>query len=420
MGFTVAEKIFALKSGKTTTKAGDVVFAEPEVIMLHEGGTFLLQRPLGEMRAEKLAERLEVVVLLDHYVPAPSVSAANRHKVTREFAKRMKVAAWYEVGRGGICHQLLPEKGHVRPGEFITGTDAHVTTYGAFGAYAVGVGVTDMAVTLATGKMWIMVPSSVKVILKGKLRKGSSAKDIILVLMGIFGESSLAYKSLEIEGPGLAGLSVDERMTICNMASEMGIKAVVMKADEISNEYVTSRTAKPFKTIWADEDAVYDDVKEVDLSTIEPMVAKPSRPDNVVPVSKVVGTRVDQAFLGSCTNGRISDLRIGAALLRDHPVHPDVRLIVTPASQEVYLQALDEGLIRQFIVAGGLVTNPTCGACIGGHMGLLADGEVCIASSNRNFIGRMGSTKGEIYLASPAVVVASAIAGHICDPRDYM
>ena len=234
----------------------------------------------------------------------------------------MKVAAWYEIGRGGICHQLLPEKGHVRPGEFITGTDAHVTTYGAFGAYAVGVGVTDMAVTLATGKMWIVVPHSVKVILKGKLRKGSSAKDIILVLMGIFGESSLAYKSLEIEGPGLGGLSVDERMTICNMASEMGIKAVVMKADKTSNDYVAGRTAKPFKAIWADEDAVYDDVKELDLSTIEPMVAKPSRPDNVVPISGVVGTRVDQAFLGSCTNGRISDLRIGAALLRDHPVHP--------------------------------------------------------------------------------------------------
>jgi 3-isopropylmalate/(R)-2-methylmalate dehydratase large subunit len=417
MGLTVAEKIFAIKSGLQATKAGDVVFAAPDVIMLHEGGTFLLQRPLGELGVEKLAEHLEVVVLLDHYVPAPSVSAATRHKVTREFAKRMNISSWYEIGRGGICHQLLPEKGHIRPGEFIVGTDAHVTTYGAFNAYAVGVGVTDMAVTLATGNMWVVVPESIKVILKGELKEGVSGKDLSLVLLGMFGESTLAYKSVEIEGPGLGQLGVDDRMTIGNMASEMGIKAVIMKADRLSNEYVSRRTRKPFKNVWADEDAKYEDVREIDLSSIEPMVAKPSRPGNVVHVSEAVGNRIDQAFLGSCTNGRISDLRIAAEVLGDHQVHPDVRLIVTPASQEVYLQALDEGLIRKFIVAGALVTNPNCGACIGGHMGLLADGEVCISASNRNFVGRMGSTKGEIYLASPATVVASAIAGHIVDPR---
>ena len=420
MGQTVAEKIFAKKSGNKCVKAGDVVFAAADVIMLHEGGTFLLQRPLGDLGVEKLAENLEVVVLLDHYVPAPSVSAATRQKVTREFAKRMNVAAWYDVGRGGICHQLLPEKGHIRPGEFLVGTDAHVTSYGALGCYAVGVGVTDMAITLGTGKMWIVVPNSVKVIFNGELRPGVSGKDIMLVLMGMFGESTLAYKSLEIEGPGLSPLTVEDRMTICNMSSEMGVKAVIMKTDRASNEYVYSRSRKPFQEVWADEDAVYDEVREIDLATIEPMVAKPSRPDNVAPVTEVIGKKIDQAFLGSCTNGRITDFRIAAAILKNHKIHPDVRLIVTPASQEVYLQALDEGLIKQFVQAGGQVTNPTCGACIGGSMGLLADGEVCISSSNRNFIGRMGSRKAEIYLASPATVMASAITGQISDPREYL
>jgi 3-isopropylmalate/(R)-2-methylmalate dehydratase large subunit len=329
----------------------------------------------------------------------------------------MNVSAWYEAGRGGICHQLLPEKGHVRPGEFVVGTDAHVTTYGALGAYAVGVGVTDMAVTLGTGKMWVVVPRSVKVILTGELQPGVSGKDLILALLGIYGESDLNYISLEIEGPGLSQIGVDDRMTICNMASEMGIKAVIMKTDRLSNEYVSRRTRKPFKDVWSDEDAVFEEVREIDLSTIEPMVAKPSSPANVAPVSQVAGTRFDQAFLGSCTNGRITDLRIAAEILGDHQIHPDVRLIVTPASQEVYLQALDEGLIRKFITAGAVVTNANCGACIGGHGGLLDDGEVCIATSNRNFVGRMGSRKADVYLASPATVAASAIAGYIVDAR---
>ncbi len=420
MGQTVAEKIFAKKSGAESTRAGDTVFAAADVIMLHEGGTFLLQRPLSDLGVAKLAGNLEVVVLLDHYVPAPSVSAATRQKVTREFAKRAGVSSWYDVGRGGICHQLLPEKGHIRPGEFIVGTDAHVTTYGALGAYAVGVGVTDMAVTLGTGKMWIVVPESVRVRFKGALKEGVAGKDVMLVMMGIFGESSLIYKSLEIEGPGLGGLTVEDRMTICNMSSEMGIKAAIMKTDRASREYVSARSRKPFQEVWADDDAVYADEREIDLDTIVPMVAKPSRPDNVAPVADCVGTRIDQAFLGSCTNGRITDFRIAAGILKDHKIHPDVRLVVTPASQEVYLQALDEGLIRQFIVAGALVTNPTCGACIGGSMGLLADGEVCISSSNRNFIGRMGSRKADIYLASPATVMASAITGRISDPREHI
>ncbi len=420
MGQTVAEKMFSLKSGQPSVKPGDIVYADVDVIMLHEGGTFGIQRPFNELEVGKLAENLEVVVLMDHYVPAPSVSAATRQKVTREFAKKMNISSWYDIGRGGICHQLLPEKGHIRPGEFIVGTDAHVTTYGALGAFAVGVGFTDMAVILATGKMWVKVPESVKIILKGTLKPGVYGKDIVLYMLRMFGESSLAYKSIEIEGPGVEQLTVEDRMTICNMCSEMGVKAATMKADQKSNDYVYWRTGKPFKEIWSDEDANYEKVCEIDLGTLEPLVAKPSRPDNVTEVTEIIGTRVDQAFLGSCTNGRITDLRIAADILKDRKIHPDVRLIITPASQEVYLEALDEGLIKQFIKAGATVTNPTCGACIGGSMGLIADGEVCISSSNRNYVGRMGSTKGFIYLASPAIVAASAISGYIDDPRKYL
>lgn len=420
MGQTFAQKIFARASGRNEVRPGDTVFAKVDTVMLHEGGTFLVQRPLKELGAARLADNLEVVVLLDHYVPAPNTSAATRHKVTREFAKRMGVSTWYEAGRGGICHQVLPEKGHIRPGELVVAPDAHVTTYGALGAYGLGGGVTDIAIALGTGRTWAIVPESVKVILKGELQAGVSAKDVALTLMGIFGEASLAYKSLEIAGPAVGNMSLDGRMTVCNMCAEMGVKAVVMKPDRRCIEYVSGRSCKPFKVVWSDEDAEYEQVHEVDVSEIPPTVAKPSRPSNASPVSEVAGTRIDQAFLGSCTNGRISDLRAAARMLKGHRVHPDVRLIVTPASQETYLQAMDEGLIRTFIEAGALVTNPTCGACIGGHMGLLADGEVCIATSNRNYVGRMGSTRADIYLASPETTTASAIAGCIVDPREFV
>ncbi len=420
MGKTVAEKVLAQKSGQGSVKPGDVVFADVDVVMMHEAGTFGAQRHLREMGAAGLAENIEIVVLLDHYVPANTVANAQRHKVTREFVRKMGASSWYEVGRGGICHQVLPEKGHVRPGEFIVGTDAHVTTYGALGAYAVGVGFTDMAIILGTGKMWVVVPGSVKVVLKGRLGVGVSCKDVVLKLLREFGLSRLDYKSLEIEGPAVSEFPVDGRMTICNMASEMGVKAVVMNPDRQSSDYVRERTRKLFHEVWAEADASYEEVREIDVGSLEPLVAKPSTPDNVGPVREAAGTRIDQAFLGSCTNGRITDLRIAAKILGTREVHPDVRLIITPASQEVYLQALDEGLIRQFITAGAVVTNATCGACIGGHMGLLADGEVCIASSNRNFVGRMGSPKSQVYLASPETVAASAISGHIEDPRKYL
>lgn len=420
MGYTVVEKILATKSRQKNVKAGDVVYTFPDVIMLHEGGTFGLQRPFHELGAERIADGMEVVVLLDHYVPAPSVGHATRQLVTREFAKKMNINAWYEAGRGGICHQLLPEKGYVRPGELLVGTDAHMTTHGAVGALGIGVGFTDMAVILATGKMWTRIPKSVKLTLRGKLQKGSSAKDIILAMMGMFGESKLAYRALEIHGDAVCELSVEERMTICNMASELGIKTVAMKTDLKAEEYVLAHSVKPFVEVWADDDAEYEAEYELDLDKVEPMVAAPHSPGNILPITQVEGIHIDQAFLGSCTNGRISDLRAAAAILKGHRVHPDVRLVITPASQEVYLQALEEGLVKMFIEMGALFTNPTCGACIGGHMGLLADGETCLSASNRNFQGRMGSTKSKVYLASPEAVAAAAITGCITDPRKFI
>jgi 3-isopropylmalate dehydratase large subunit len=362
---------------------------------------------------------MEVIILLDHYVPAPSVGHSTRQKVTREFARNMNIAAWYEAGRGGVCHQILPEKGYVRPGELLVGTDAHMTTHGAFGALGIGVGFTDMAVILGTGRMWTVVPKTVRIVFSGRLRKGSSSKDVILKMMEMFGESSLAYRAAEVHGEGVDTLTVEDRMTICNMASELGIKSIAMRTDIQSREYVEGRSVKPFREVWADPDAEYEADYFINLDDIEPMAALPHSPGNVKPLAEIQGVKVDQAFLGSCTNGKISDLRAAAGVLKGHRVHPNVRLIVTPASQEIYLQAMEEGLLKQFVEAGALVTNPTCGACIGGHMGILADGEICISASNRNFVGRMGSTKSFVYLASPEAVAAASITGEITDPRIF-
>ncbi len=420
MGLTVAEKIFRSKGDNPHAKPGDMVFLYPEVAMIHEGGTFGLLDPISQMGIERIVDSIEVVALLDHFVPAPTVAYANMHKETRAFVKRMKIRDWYEIGRGGICHQILPEQGHVRPGELIAGTDAHTTTYGALGAYPIGVGWTDMAVTLATGRMWAILPESVKLILNGRLQPGVSSKDIILYLLREFGESSLTYKSVEVEGPGLSTLSVDERMTICNMSSEMDVKTMIMKPDQQVMDYVSRRTNKHFNAVWADGDATYSRITEIDIGRLEPLVACPHSPGNVRPLADMAGTRINQAYVGSCTNGRLDDLRAAWNVLKGHQVHPDVRMIVTPASREIFLQALEEGLVKNFMEAGAVVTNPNCGACIGGHMGLLADGEVCAATSNRNFIGRMGSIESEVYLLSPAAAAAAAITGALTDPREFI
>lgn len=419
MGMTMVEKILAKHAGLDRVTPGQIVEAQVDVVMLHDIGTPGIQRPFKELGADKIADNVDCVIIPDHYVPAPTVQAAENLKITRDFARKMNVTHYYELGRGGICHHVMIEKGHVLPGQIIVAPDSHATTYGACGALGTGLGVTDTAIALGTGSLWFQVPETVKIILTGKLGRSVSAKDAALFLLKEFGEAKLIYKCVEIVGPVVDELSLDGRACMANMMLEAGVKACLFAPDDKTMEYLKQRVAKVPVTVLADEDAHYEEVISFDLSNLPPIVAAPHSPSNGKSVLEVTGTKIDQAFLGSCTNGRLEDLRIGAAILKGKKVHPSVRMIVTPASQEIYRQADAEGIVQIFIDAGAFVTNPGCGVCLGGHLGVIASGEVCIASSNRNFRGRMGSVAGEIYLASPAVVAAAALAGEIADPRIF-
>ncbi len=420
MGMTITEKILARAAGKTSCTPGEIVEAGIDVAMLHDIGTTGIQGPLKELGITALPPSVEVVIIPDHFVPAPTAKAADNLKLTREFAKKHHVGSYYEIGRGGICHQVMAEKGHVRPGEVIIGPDSHTTTYGAFGAFAVGLGVTDMAIGLGLGKLWFKVPPTVKVVLQGKLRPATAAKDISLMLLKELGTEELSYKAVEMTGRVIDELSIDGRMCICDIAAEMGAKNCIIPPDKTTLDYLRARTAKPLSSLASDPGAAYEEIKEFDVSTLEPLIACPHVPTNVRPVREAAGAKIDQAFLGSCTNGRMEDLRIAAGIIKGKKIHPEVRLIITPASQEIYRDALKEGLWEIFIDAGALITNPSCGACFGGHLGLLGEGETCISTANRNFIGRMGSPKASVYLASPATVAASALAGQIADPTEYL
>ena len=420
MGMTITEKILARASGQRSSAAGEIVEASIDVVMLHDIGTPGIQNPLKELGVEKLPSSVEVVIIPDHFVPAPTVKAAENLKLTREFAKKHNIKSYYELGRGGICHQVMPEKGHVKPGQVIVGPDSHTTTYGAFGAYATGLGVTDTAIALGIGKLWFKVPPSVKVVIRGKTGVAISAKDVSLFLLKELSSEDVLNRALEFGGEIIEKMSVDGRMCLCDMAAEMGAENSVVSPDNITLGYLKERVKTPLSTVSSDADAVYERKVEFDISSLEPQIACPPTPSNVKTVKEMERVKIDQAFLGSCTNGRMEDLRIAAQILKNERVHPDVRLIITPASQEIYLQAMKEGLLEIFAKAGGAITSPTCGVCFGGHSGLLAPGEVCISSSNRNFIGRMGSPKAEVYLASPATVAASAIEGRISDPRERL
>jgi len=420
MGMNITEKILAQASGQASCAPGEIVEVRVDVVMLHDIGTPGIQNPLKELGVDNLPPSVEVVIIPDHFAPAPTVKAAENLKLTREFAKKHHIKSYYELGRGGICHQIMPEKGHVKPGQVIVAPDSHTTTYGAFGAYATGLGVTDTAIALGIGKLWFKVPPTVKVILRGKTGPAISAKDISLFLLKELNSEDVLNRALEFEGEIIERMSVDGRMCLCDMAAEMGAENCIIPPDRTTVDYLKERVKTPFSTLSSDADAVYEKKVEFDLSALEPQVACPPTPSNVKRAREMEKVKIDQAFLGSCTNGRMEDLRIAAQILKNEKVHSDVRLIITPASQEIYLQAMKEGLLEIFVNAGGSITSPTCGICFGGHSGLLAPGEVCISSSNRNFIGRMGSPKAEIYLASPATVVASAIEGKISDPRDRM
>ena len=413
----IIEKILANASGKQEVSSGEIIEANIDVAMTHDLTGPLAIKSFRKIGAKKVWNNQKVVVILDHLVPASSIISANLHKIVRNFAEEQNIKNFYDVGRGGVCHQVMPEQGHVRPGEVIVGSDSHTCTYGAFGAFATGIGSTELAAVFATGKLWFRVPEVIKIEVTGKFQKLVTAKDLTLNIVGKIGADGAIYKGLEFGGSTIKDMSIDGRMVLCNMAVEMGAKAGIIEPDQKTLDYVNARTDKPFKPVKSDPNATYEKVVDVDVSDLEPQVAVPHSVDNVKPVSEVEDTEVDQAFIGSCTNGRLEDLRSAAQILKGKKIVRSVRLVVIPASQEIYLNALNEGLIKTFMEAGATIGNPNCGPCLGGHMGLMAEDEVCISSSNRNFVGRMGSTKSYVYLASPATVAASAITGKITDPR---
>ncbi|MDR2708267.1 MAG: 3-isopropylmalate dehydratase large subunit [Nitrososphaerota archaeon] len=413
----ITEKILAKASNKTFVAPGEIVDANVDVLMTHDLTGPLAVESFKKIGAEKVWDNQKIVVILDHQIPAESIKAAELHKTMRQFAKEQKLRI-YDVGRGGICHQVMPDQGHVIPGAVIVGSDSHTCTYGAFGAFSTGIGSTEAAAVMTTGKIWFKVPQTIKIIVNGKFNKYVTPKDLILNIIGKLGVDGAIYKSAEFTGSTIHEMSMAGRMTLCNMAVEMGAKNGVIEPDDVTRAYLQERvkTMPDFTALKSDKDAQYEQTVEFDVSKMEPQIACPSSVDNVKPISEIGNVSIDQAFIGSCTNGRLEDLRLAAQVLKGRKVKDGVRALVIPASQEIYKQALIEGLTEIFTDAGAIVCGSACGPCLGGHIGLLAADEVCVSTSNRNFIGRMGSTQASVYLASPAVVAASAITGKITDP----
>jgi 3-isopropylmalate/(R)-2-methylmalate dehydratase large subunit len=415
----ISEKILAKASGKTAVHAGEIVDAKVDVIMVHDLTGPLAIEAFKKIGVNKVWDNKKVVIILDHQIPAESVKVAELHKMLRKFAKEQSIRI-YDVGEGGICHQVMPEKGYVTPGALIVGADSHTCTYGAFGAFSTGIGSTEAAAVFATGKLWMKVPEAIKFNVEGKFQKYVTPKDLVLNMIGKVGVDGSIYKSAEFTGQTMQDMSIAGRMTVCNMAVEMGAKNGIVAPDETARKFLEPRVPKDALNIekWqSDADAKYVKTIEIDVSDMEPQVACPSSVDNVKPISEVDDVEINQAFIGSCTNGRLEDLQLAAQIMKGKRVKSGVRTLVIPASQEVYAQALKEGLIEIFTEAGALFCGSTCGPCLGGHIGIIASGEVCVGTSNRNFIGRMGSPEGKVYLASPAVVAASALTGKLTDPR---
>ena len=421
MGATLVEKILAAHSGRDKVTPGEIVNADIDIIMCHDVTTTPAIELLEKYGIKRVFDPDRIVIMPDHFVPNKDIKAAEMVKRIREWAKEQNIKNFYEIGRHGICHALLPEQGYVKPGTTIICGDSHTTTHGAFGAFATGVGSTDLAAALATGKLWFKVPETILVEIKGKVPDGVYAKDIILKIISILGVDGATYKAIEFTGEVVEQMSMESRMTMCNMAIEAGGKVGVIEPDEITFDYLRRTGVEDDFTIYrSDDDARFSGVIKLDVSEMEPVVAFPHLPSNVKNVSEAEGIRIDQAFLGSCTNGRLEDLRVAAEVLKGRRIAEHVRMIVIPATTEIWKQADREGLLYTFMEAGATVSTPTCGPCLGGHMGILASGERCISSTNRNFVGRMGSPESEVYLASPATVAASAIDGKIADPRKYL
>ena len=413
----ISEKLLAKASGKDLVHPSEIVDANVDVVMVHDLTGPLAVEAFKKIGVDKVWDNKKIVIILDHQVPAESVKAAELHKMMRKFAKEQGIVL-YDVGKGGICHQVMPEKGHVIPGNLIVGADSHTCTYGAFGAFATGIGSTEAASVFATGKIWLKVPSTVKINVKGQFQNYVTPKDLILHIISEVGADGATYKSVEFTGPAIKNMNMSGRLTLCNMAVEMGAKNGIIEPDQTTQEFLQDRvkTLPDFAALKSDKNADYERTVEFDVAKMEPQVACPSSVDNVKPISEIGDVPIEQAFIGSCTNGRLEDLRLAAQVIKGKKVKDGVRALVIPASQEVYKQALAEGLTAIFTEAGAMVCGSACGPCLGGHIGLLAAGETCVSSSNRNFIGRMGSTQAKVYLASPAVVAASALTGKITNP----
>jgi 3-isopropylmalate/(R)-2-methylmalate dehydratase large subunit len=418
MGQTFAEKVLAGKAGLNRVEPGQIVTVQPDKLLTHDN-TAAIAKIFRDIGVQRVARPDMNVIVLDHVVPAATEGHATNHQQTRRFVAEQGIANFYDVGEG-ICHQVLPEKGHALPGYVIGGSDSHTPTAGAFGAFAVGIGRTEAAAVMATGEIWLMVPHSFRVVVKGVMPPGVYAKDIILHIIGDLGADGADYRAVEFAGPVIEEMSLAGRMVFCNMAAEMGAKAGVVESDGATRSWLEGRTTLSFQDVRADPDASYERVIEYDVSDLGPQVARPHTVDNVVPVGQVAGTRVDQAFIGTCTNGRLEDFEVAARILRGRKVAPQTRLLILPASREVLLSALAEGLVADLVTAGAVVLNPGCGPCLGAHEGVMAPGEVTVSTANRNFKGRMGCKESEIYLASPATVAASAVAGEITDPRELL
>ncbi|MGN1159084.1 MAG: 3-isopropylmalate dehydratase large subunit [Lachnospiraceae bacterium] len=417
MGMTMTQKILAAHAGLDCVKAGQLIEADLDLVLGNDITSPVAIHEMEKMKVEGVFDKDKIALVPDHFVPNKDIKSAEHCKCVREFARRNKITNYFEVGQMGIEHALLPEKGLTVAGDVIIGADSHTCTYGALGAFSTGVGSTDMAAGMATGKAWFKVPGAIKFVLTGKPAKWISGKDIILHIIGMIGVDGALYKSMEFTGDGIQYLSMDDRFTIANMAIEAGGKNGIFPVDDLTIAYMKEHSVKEYTVYEPDEDAEYDETITIDLSTLKPTVAFPHLPENTKTVDEIKeDIKIDQVVIGSCTNGRLNDLRIAASVLKGRKVADGMRCIVIPATQKIYLDAMEEGLLKIFIEAGAVVSTPTCGPCLGGYMGILAENERCVSTTNRNFVGRMGHITSEIYLASPAVAAASAITGKISCP----
>ncbi len=417
MGMTMTQKILAAHAGLDSVVAGQLIKAKLDMVLGNDITSPVAIKEFEKVGLDKVFDRNKIAIVPDHFTPNKDIKSAEQVKVCREFSKKMGIVNFFEVGQMGVEHALLPERGLVVPGDVVIGADSHTCTYGALGAFSTGIGSTDMAAGMATGEAWFKVPEAIKFVLTGKPQKWVGGKDVILHIIGMIGVDGALYKSMEFTGSGVSALSMDDRFAMANMAIEAGGKNGIFEVDEKTLEYVKEHSERTYKVFKADEDAVYSQVFEIDLASIRPTVAFPHLPENARTIDNVGEVKIDQVVIGSCTNGRIEDMRVAAEVLKGKKVHADVRCIIIPATQKIWRQAMNEGLFDIFIEAGAAVSTPTCGPCLGGHMGILAKGERAVATTNRNFVGRMGHPESEVYLAGPAIAAASAIAGKIAGPH---